>query len=534
MIKRLMRLNASGDTIVEVLIVLAVLSFSFGISYATATSGLNKSQTSEEHSETIGVLNSQVELLRAAVSAQNASVFPTSGGTFCMNSSDQPVAFATGYTLPASAALDSAGGYAGYPAACISANGLYHTSIVYNSAQNLFDVTVRWDGVGNEGPQQAEFTYRTYSLSPDASSGIPVVAQTPSIKVQVNELAPTLPANNAYIIQDPDPNDPNPTPSCNDTSTVSRSGVPVTLQQTNGTGTYTSTINTDGSSIADFQNLTDFGTYQASVVAPSGFGMCSSTSTPSSSPTVSSTYELLPPTFSQTINSITIYPQCHQENPGPIVTVTGPSYYHQYTATTTTTDTSTTNWGQTVYPSGWPGGYSWTIARDGHPGYPSSPQYSDRKSPAPPNYGSVTIDEVTYNSAGNNYYWQYNGGYYDFWYATDNWYAINSSYSSGTTYGGPTYTYATDTYNYSVPISEAANPPAPNLSNASPAPDSDNSTSSGPYNSSTGSYNVANQTYTTYSETDYQDVSTGSYSGVASSYYGDQYQTTSYPWVCSS
>jgi type II secretory pathway pseudopilin PulG len=43
-------LNSNGDTIVEVLIVLAVLGFAFSISMATANKGLSQSRNAEDPS----------------------------------------------------------------------------------------------------------------------------------------------------------------------------------------------------------------------------------------------------------------------------------------------------------------------------------------------------------------------------------------------------------------------------------------------------------------------------------------------------
>src|ERR1019366_6517837 len=106
--------NSAGDTIVEVMIVLAVLSLAFAITYATANHGLIQSRNAEEHSEALGLLDSQVELLRAAFS-QNISAVNAPSDVFCMDSS-QPLAnsftdFGSAYTLPTTALADSNSNY---------------------------------------------------------------------------------------------------------------------------------------------------------------------------------------------------------------------------------------------------------------------------------------------------------------------------------------------------------------------------------------------------------------------------------------
>ncbi|HXE10132.1 MAG TPA: hypothetical protein VN554_01775, partial [Verrucomicrobiae bacterium] len=54
------KLDATGDTIIEVLIVLAVLGLSLSISYATANKGLQQSRNAQEHSAALGIIDSQV------------------------------------------------------------------------------------------------------------------------------------------------------------------------------------------------------------------------------------------------------------------------------------------------------------------------------------------------------------------------------------------------------------------------------------------------------------------------------------------
>ncbi|HET8991430.1 MAG TPA: prepilin-type N-terminal cleavage/methylation domain-containing protein, partial [Candidatus Saccharimonadales bacterium] len=70
--KALTKINQAGDTIIEVMIVLAILSMSFGISYATANKSLNGSLNAQEHSAALGILDTQLEDLRIALTAHPA------------------------------------------------------------------------------------------------------------------------------------------------------------------------------------------------------------------------------------------------------------------------------------------------------------------------------------------------------------------------------------------------------------------------------------------------------------------------------
>ncbi len=160
MIKRLKLGNSSGDTIVEVLIVLAVLSLAFTISYATASQALTKTRNAEEHSEALGLLNSQVELVRKAVYEEPPVTLPPTE-PFCMIIASPPY---KKITLPAN--IDD---LESYPIEC-QKNDFYRLSIVYSVVSNngvsspSYNLRVRWDGPGGLGRQQEQITYRVRPL----------------------------------------------------------------------------------------------------------------------------------------------------------------------------------------------------------------------------------------------------------------------------------------------------------------------------------------------------------------------------------
>jgi len=57
-------LNQAGDTIVEVMVVLAILGLAIGISYATANQSLLNTRQAQENSQASEYVQSQVEALR--------------------------------------------------------------------------------------------------------------------------------------------------------------------------------------------------------------------------------------------------------------------------------------------------------------------------------------------------------------------------------------------------------------------------------------------------------------------------------------
>lgn len=261
MIKKLKIKNSSGDTIVEVLIVLAVLSLAFAISYTTASRALNGSRNAQEHSETQNTLNSQIEQLRSAYSS-GATV--PEGPPFCMKDG-AVVNFPTGSSIPASASLDTFTTPSAYPTDCV--NGFYHYSIVYTGAtpteKGYFDVRVRWDGPGSTGRQQVQTSYKTYKPTGDSSSGTTLSASPTSINVTVKKIPPRPFSNRDSRI----------VPSCSDDPSADKGGTSITLTGPNGYSVNGTTAPL-GSNI-NFSNLTEYGNYTATITnLPNGYAAC--------------------------------------------------------------------------------------------------------------------------------------------------------------------------------------------------------------------------------------------------------------------
>ena len=91
MLTRLRRLNQRGDTIVEVLIVLAVVGLALGLSYSTANRSLLGTRSAEENSQATALLQGQLEDLRSLANSTAPSTIFNQGGAFCINSADNIV-----------------------------------------------------------------------------------------------------------------------------------------------------------------------------------------------------------------------------------------------------------------------------------------------------------------------------------------------------------------------------------------------------------------------------------------------------------
>lgn len=222
--------NSAGDTIIEVLIVLAILGLAFAISYATANHGLIQSRNAEEHSESLGIVDSQVELLRSAFSQQ--VTVPQDGTAFCMQGTT-PISFAAGYVPPTSGASDD---FSKYPNAC-NQNTLYYESIVYDTANNDFDLRIRWDGLGNLGRQQEEISYK---ISPLSITGLTWSNNAPPIIPVLAATGGTGPLGAFY-----------PTDTVHITVTGVNPGDPCVIKSTSGT-TYLSVTAISNSCVGTF------------------------------------------------------------------------------------------------------------------------------------------------------------------------------------------------------------------------------------------------------------------------------------------
>ena len=147
MLKFLPKLKSeAGDTIVEVMLVVAILGLAFSVSYATANASVIKTRNSQEHAEALQYLDSQVELLRS--SSPDAVAAVNTLGPFCMNiAANLPV------PLPD-------------PVCQQGTDSRYHLSIDYAAAsgQDRYTFRADWTGISNLGAQQETISYKLHQL----------------------------------------------------------------------------------------------------------------------------------------------------------------------------------------------------------------------------------------------------------------------------------------------------------------------------------------------------------------------------------
>lgn len=144
----MLKLNSYGDTIVEVLIVLAVLGSALGISYATANRSLLGARQAQERSEALGYVQGQIELLRSFRNSTGTTDIFSQSGDFCI-----PNAQSENFATPDVAA--------GGDDPCLQ-GAFYHVSITYDSSQEKFIISAEWDDVRGSQPARISLDYRVF------------------------------------------------------------------------------------------------------------------------------------------------------------------------------------------------------------------------------------------------------------------------------------------------------------------------------------------------------------------------------------
>ena len=134
--------NSRGDTIIEVLIAIAVVSSVLGITYSIMNKNIQTTRDNQERSEASKIAQGQLELLRTAWFSVPVSKFTSqvAVGNFCMKED------MTSANVSNPNQLDDLG----YDLSCIK-DDLYYHFIAKNNADinNLsYTVTVRWNHLG--------------------------------------------------------------------------------------------------------------------------------------------------------------------------------------------------------------------------------------------------------------------------------------------------------------------------------------------------------------------------------------------------
>ena len=142
------RLTSSGETIVEVLIVMLILTSVMASAFVITTHTLNQDRASQERSEAAGYAQSQIERLNAAIGSGAITSATTLPPNFCFDAANAVVTVSSIASLPLGC---PSGRYSGY--------------ISKDATGTTFTETVEWDNATGTGQDNIKLVYRPVFLS---------------------------------------------------------------------------------------------------------------------------------------------------------------------------------------------------------------------------------------------------------------------------------------------------------------------------------------------------------------------------------
>jgi type II secretory pathway pseudopilin PulG len=146
----LQSLGQRGDTIVEVLMAIAVIGAVLGGAFVTTNKSLQATRDAQERGDATKLVESQIEQLKQLVAQDSSAIFgssaPTSG--FCVYQG------ATQLISSTKCDVDSTG-------APSSTEPVYHLSIARST--NAFTITNTWAHVGSGTTNNVTMSYKLYA-----------------------------------------------------------------------------------------------------------------------------------------------------------------------------------------------------------------------------------------------------------------------------------------------------------------------------------------------------------------------------------
>lgn len=147
--------QSAGDTIIEVLIAIAVAGSVLAIVFSTSSRNLRTARDIQERSEASRLVQGQIESLRYA--KNNGVTLPGAGTPFCMDGSTVESNFNPAATVPASTLV--AENFSLWPPLGKCRNGFYNY-VIETLPANTYRIYARWDSVSLSGRDQIIMVYR--------------------------------------------------------------------------------------------------------------------------------------------------------------------------------------------------------------------------------------------------------------------------------------------------------------------------------------------------------------------------------------
>ncbi len=159
-------LRQRGDTIVEVLFAIAILSLVITGAYNFATRNLLAGRQAQERTEATQLAQSQIESLAAAATQSSSPIFSESK-IFCFENGTVHESDAMGGTVPVLSGDD----FGNYDASCkVNADGTpggFYNLAIKNETNGEFSVYVRWYRIGGRSDTSRDevgMVYRVHQL----------------------------------------------------------------------------------------------------------------------------------------------------------------------------------------------------------------------------------------------------------------------------------------------------------------------------------------------------------------------------------
>ncbi|HEY5442286.1 MAG TPA: type II secretion system protein [Candidatus Saccharimonadales bacterium] len=160
-IKPFKRGDHRGDTIVEVIIVLAILGSAISISYATANRSLLDARQAQEASQATELIQSQLESLRTMADNPKLDNLGNPDPNYIFPPAQQPFCLVVDNTGTSNIHFPAD------PGAPCHLNNLYDITITYHPSGlvpvgGAFTITATWDDVEGQGQDTASLAYNLY------------------------------------------------------------------------------------------------------------------------------------------------------------------------------------------------------------------------------------------------------------------------------------------------------------------------------------------------------------------------------------
>lgn len=161
-------LRSQGDTIVEVLIAIMIVTTVIAASYVTVSRVTNNARQAQERGVGTKLLEAQAERIKAYAASTSAATLFGASNPFCLDAASVFTSLG-GFTLPQPLDTDPFTGYGGCvfdqrgEAYVAASPGVEYYIVTFRNG-NTFTITARWTKAGGYGKEQATISYRVYPL----------------------------------------------------------------------------------------------------------------------------------------------------------------------------------------------------------------------------------------------------------------------------------------------------------------------------------------------------------------------------------